>query len=262
MFLNLLKQDEQKKLFMQLANVMALSDGVVANDTERTEEGLDHVIPGVAVGRGLFSLGGLFSDTSESDIWEEIKATSYLETWKTLKQHINESETFMLELFAAEMGLFTYTTTNLSDWQELYFINDFGSHLKEALTQVSQAPDAKKKVMLSLAESDIDLAKVNQKTIETELLKISELRANIFSHISKKFIDDSKLALSFTEKKAIVFELIGVAYADNEFSELELATVKSIADCLALDAETFNELTELVAELNRVSSEALDLIQE
>ncbi|TOC21866.1 hypothetical protein CGJ88_25540, partial [Vibrio parahaemolyticus] len=100
----------QKKLFMQLANVMALSDGVVANDTERTEEGLDHVIPGVAVGRGLFSLGGLFSDTSESDIWEEIKATSYLETWKTLKQHINESETFMLELFAAEMGLFTYTT--------------------------------------------------------------------------------------------------------------------------------------------------------
>ncbi|TOB52312.1 hypothetical protein CGK03_23575, partial [Vibrio parahaemolyticus] len=109
---------------------------------------------------------------------------------------------------------------------------------------------------------DVDLAAIDQKTIESESLKISELRSVIFSCISNEFIKNSGLVLTSSEKKSIIFELIGIAYSDNELSEVELMIVKSIAACFEIDEETLHEITELVVELNRVSSEALDLIKE
>jgi hypothetical protein len=241
MFLNLLKQDEQKKLFMQLANVLALSDGIEAS-TEEPEK------------KGIFSSygGGVV-------VYEAI---SNSETWKEMKGYIDESEVYMLELFAAELGLYSQAESNLSDWQKNNFILSFVTNFKKAIKQVSQQPDAKKKVMHSLAESDIDLTSVNQETIEKEILKIKELRASVFGLVSKMFIDKSETNLSSSEKKVVVFELIGIAFADKDFSELELTTVKSVAEHLEVDLDTLDEMTQLVIELNRVSTEALDLIQE
>ncbi|WP_182025855.1 TerB family tellurite resistance protein [Vibrio rotiferianus] len=244
MFLNLLKQDEQKKLFMQLANVLALSDGITSTPSEDDKEAND-----------LYkSLYGGFGAI--------LRSASNSETWKKMKGAIGDSEVYMLELFAAELGLFSQTQSNLSAWQNESFISEFEPYLKKAIKQVSQDPDAKKKVMLSLAESDIDLTSVDQAAIEEELLKLGELRANVFGLVSKTFIDESKVSLSASEKKAIVFELIGIAFADNDFSELELATVRNIAQSFEIDSDTLDEMTQLVAELNRVSTEALDLIQE
>ncbi|EME0861958.1 hypothetical protein VXK10_002908 [Vibrio parahaemolyticus] len=259
MFLNLLKQDEQKRLFMQLASVMALSDGVVAYASEQSETILDHTV----VASSLFSLSGLFSSKpSNSEILEQMTTRYNADIWKSLKCQIGEPETYMLELFAAEMGLLSNSLSSLSDWQERYFIRDFEKYLTDAFTHIYQDPDAKKKIMLSLAESDVDLAAIDQKAIESESLKISELRSVIFSCISNEFIKNSGLVLTSSEKKSIIFELIGIAYSDNELSEVELMIVKSIAACFEIDEETLHEITELVVELNRVSSEALDLIKE
>ncbi|EIN5953637.1 TerB family tellurite resistance protein [Vibrio cholerae] len=242
MFLNLLKQDEQKKLFMQLASILALSDGITSTTPEDYKEAND--------------LNGILFHSFL------IKSASNSETWKKMKGAIGDSEVYMLELFAAELGLFSRTESNLSDWQNENFISEFEHYLKKAIKQVSRDPDAKKKVMLSLAESDIDLTSIDQAAIEEEILKLDELRANVFGLVSKTFIDESKVSLSVSEKKAIVFELIGIAFADNDFSELELATVRDIAQSFEIDSETLDEMTQLVAELNRVSTEALDLIQE
>jgi len=238
MFLNLIKQDKQKTLFMQLAIVSAFSGGIPSTPIEDEDEAYD-----------FYEQWGT-----------RIK---YSETWMKMKRAIGDSKVYMLELFAVELRLFFDTISNLSDWQgDSHFTVIFEDYLEKAIKQVSQDPDTKKKVMLSLAESDIDLTSIDHAAIEEEILKLDELRANVFGLVSKTFIDESKVSLSASEKKAIVFGLIRIAFADNDFSELELATVRNIAQFFEIDSDTLDEIMQLAVELKRVYTEALDLIQE
>ncbi len=227
MFLKLLKKDEQKDLFMQLAHVIAIADEYTV--VKNKEENLEGML-------GILAFGPWISD--------ELK-------------FINESESHMLELFLIEMSI----DKKLFDW-ERQNLKIFEQHFGLAVERISSLPDVRKKVMLSLAESDVDLTTLDLNRIEEELLNITEFRSSIFSQVVKLFIKGKEQLFSASEKKAIVFELVGIALSDNDFSEVELTIVKSVAECFNIDSETFNEISELVKKLNNVSIEALELIQE
>ena len=80
-----------------------------------------------------------------------------------------------------------------------------------------------------------------------------------------KFIDSHKGSgdlLNQKIKRIVVFELLGMAYADGSFDEIERKLIVSIANHFAIEKEILHELEDYVVKLNKVSSEVLELINE
>jgi hypothetical protein len=68
--------------------------------------------------------------------------------------------------------------------------------------------------------------------------------------------------ISFKQRKAMIFELLGMAYADGVFNNREQRIIYKISDLLGLERESVNEFEDLVLKIIETHKEALELINE
>lgn len=68
--------------------------------------------------------------------------------------------------------------------------------------------------------------------------------------------------ISIKQKKAMIFELLGMAYADGVFNNREQRIIYKISDLLGLETESVNEFENLVLKIIETHKEALELINE
>jgi tellurite resistance protein len=243
MFLKLLNEESQQVYFLNLAYLVAISDG--------DEGSLSRLDVGDEVESRL-----VFHITGASSISKTIKPELVKQ-----KTRIDDTEINMIKTFMFEMGYMNYTA-DLETFEVRHLEENLNEWIRKSRKEISQAPDAKKMVMLSLAEKDFDIITLSQDDIENELMNNPETRSRIFAMAGNIAAQKPEVNFTMTQKKAVIFELVGMAYADGSFSELELVTVKSISEGLGVDEETFDDVCSYVSKLNQISAESLELIQE
>jgi hypothetical protein len=80
----------------------------------------------------------------------------------------------------------------------------------------------------------------------------------------KNFSTKSKegTPISIKQKKAMIFELLGMAYTDGVFNNREQRIIYKISDLLSLERESVNEFENLVLKIIETHKETLELINE
>jgi hypothetical protein len=260
MFLKLLNEESQKEFFLNLAYLVALSDGDMRKNSglasmllESASEGPIGDMFGRVLGGGSLvgALGGALGAVSQ--LSNQLKPEL-----EKQRSRIDDSEINMMKAFIFEMDCMK----NIDDIESGCLKNNLNAWIRKSRGGVSQSADAKKIIMISLVEKDIDITTLGQDDIENEFMNNSETRRMIFSKAGSLAVQNIDVNFTTTQKKAVIFELVGMAYANGEFSETELATVKSISEGFDIDEETFEEICRFVDKLNQLSAESLELIQE
>jgi hypothetical protein len=105
--------------------------------------------------------------------------------------------------------------------------------------------------------------------IENRITDLNEKRKilikNEISHSIKETTEELTgidQNISSSEKKAILFELIALAYVDYDFSHLEKYVVKCIAEEFHCDYELIDEMLEIVQGYSKLYSDGLEIITE
>lgn len=242
MFLKLLSSEEQQEYFLNLAYLVALSDGEERNVEERNKDDQN-------IGYSFFTppteLGNLFTSATELD---------------KQKTRLDVSEINMMKLFMFEMD-YPEFIDDLSSFENNR-LDDLNEWIEESRKEVTQESNAKKLVMISLAEKDFDITALDKDEIEKEFMNNAVTRNSIFSLAGNSAAQKANVGFNISQIKAVIFELVGMAYADGEFSDIELETVKSISEGFGVDGETFEDICSYVKKLSQVAAEASEIIQE
>lgn len=138
------------------------------------------------------------------------------------------SETAVLQLFAKEMEL-----------------EDFSDY------EVRRLSDEVNQVILKVSG-----------TTNPKLLSRESLRQEFLADAVKEVIADSDAELTTAQKKVILIEAAGMAYADDECSEVERFVLDTIAACFGIDSAFISDAADMVVKFKRVTDEGLELINE
>lgn len=119
------------------------------------------------------------------------------------------------------------------------------------------------------AEIDSFILEVVQRFIKMSETKNEKILSNqdirvdfIKDAISALAQDNSLFEIPDNQKKVIVFELVGMAYADSEISESELGVIEFICDKLDVDSEFIHDAKDIVAKVGVLQRQGLEIINE
>lgn len=242
MFLNLLKTEDHQKMFLELASVVSMSNpdeiSKMLDKSDDNENG-SPVVTAVAIGSFW---GGMFGN----------KRT-------LLSEVIDPKEKQMLEMFAREMGMEVINTISDID-------NEFSNYLdivsRKVIEEQKNNPDLKKEILAGFIDRNIDLGDIDQESIDAELMKHPKLIEEILKSLTLEIISGCETEISSECRKAIVFELIGIAKVDGSYSEQEQMVISEVCRTFSLDNDLIEEMLDLVTQLSAVSNQAIEIILE
>lgn len=252
MYYNLLNSIEKKNFLLILTHVVSISDG-------EDEDGIDQESDSVGdVGRFIVRS---ISRVYEMDMMEKNDELN------KEKNRISSSELAYIRsiysslLFDKDGYISSRLVTLLKAWQEEELEPLLKKWLVKARKEVAKSSDAKRLVMLSLAESDFDITAIKEKDVEREIMRLPETRKRVFSEAAIYAVDELLPSdLTVNDRKAILFDLMAMAYADGDLSEIELETVKSVSQAFGIDDESFIKVCAISEKSNDARALSLQLI--
>jgi len=149
------------------------------------------------------------------------------------------AESAMLRMYAEEMDAFGI------DNDQNYVRDDYEN-------KIAYLIDDSIKRFLSVNETTNEKI-LNTQSIRTEF--ILETIDNILEEIGLE-------SVSPEERKVIVFELVGMAYADNEISDAELNVIEHVCNRFDIDNDFIDESKEIVYQMVKLQRQGLELIEE
>lgn len=124
--------------------------------------------------------------------------------------------------------------------------------------------DMQKPLFMELA---IKAAEINEEVTSEEKLLLTEFakELQIEPVLSTAKDEDTILrqlkdVTSVRERKIVVFEVLGIMFADSEYDDAEKAFVTRIAEFFEIDSETVDDMVKILREYARVFTEITALI--
>ena len=100
-------------------------------------------------------------------------------------------------------------------------------------------------------------------TTNEKILNNQDIRLSFVKDSVDAVCEENDLLEKSTEiKKVIVFELVGMAYADDEISESELNVLNYICEKLEIDYEFVDDAKEIVEKMVNLHRRGLEIINE
>lgn len=238
MFLTQLEEDEQKKLFLQLATIVMMAEGNASSTSSLID---------VTIGK----------PNHTSVFW----------------QSLNEKEALALGGYASECRFIQIEFNRLnteSDLRQLILDEIIDSNLqsiladevKAVLTANSKDQSIKQQVINHIAQSDIDLINLDADSMKSLFLTLPQIKSEVLENTACTVIDESKATLNDKIKKIILFELIGAGFSDGYFDESEKHLFNKICQWLDIEKEYVEEFLELASSFFTLNNDITDLINE
>lgn len=142
--------------------------------------------------------------------------------------------------------------------QELQAIKLYGSEMGLELTSSN---------LDTLDEDVLKALYAGSETVSEKLFKNLELRETFFVDGLKELLkrqedDHPDEVVPVEERKVMLFEATGMAYADGECSELERALLNELAATFDIDGVFIDEASDIVKAFTRLNEQGLELINE
>lgn len=225
MFLNLLMNEEQQQLFLDLAALVSIAN---PEEMKAIIEKTTSVLPRVDIG----AIGGIFASIN-------FNKTSVSEV-------IDEKERQMLQIFAREMNLDADEALSNLDRNFGYYISKLASTGVESGQNSAKNKVAEKSAISK--KTNVEKASADSNKFLTDLISI------IISRCESRIPSDCK--------KAIVFELLGIAIVDGSYSDQEKLVIAEVCRNFSVSLDLVDEMAGLVFKLNDISRQAMELVME
>lgn len=269
MFLGILETEDKKDFFLGLAAVVAIAEGDISS------------IESDVKGKG-YNLDGFIKDV--------------------VKACFSDREISTIKNYACEMGRYDLARAGDDELLELITFNGgaspsassgvvgpgmiginallgarggFSLNRKRSIIDIIDSifnevsdeknfdKEVKKKITNELIDDGVDVSSISKEEFKARAFFIKDVRENILIGLVDFFCSSGLVSeLSPVEKKAIIFELIGMGYAENGFEEFERLVVDLVCEKLQVDAETLEELELAASKAYGAYMEAFELVME
>lgn len=275
-----LEEDEQKKLFLQLATLVMMSEGDALTTSTLIHEKLIDV-----------HVDNDEDDLDDEDDLEDEDAKKETDKSLIFWQSLNELELSALASYAIECRYINKSSQVLNSdpsvkedifkqligeisFSEGGFMSIFGRRKSMDLIEVlskeidividknKDDPNLKKQALDNFMANDGDLVNLNGDAMKGELLKLPKIKAEVLENTAKTTIESSKAELDDKVKKIILFELIGAGFSDGYFDDSEKQLFQKICQYLDIDEEYVDEFLELATSFFTLTNDITDLINE
>mgnify|MGYP005849224703 CR=1 FL=1 len=183
-----------------------------------------------------------------------------------------EAERKTVEHFYAELSLLNKSSRSIFNidskpvkMAKFFAKTNYKDLINSCIKEAEKNADYKKQVLSLLIEEDIDLSKIKNKKMREVLVFIPEVRQTIIKSLVDELFskfEDELAHITIQQKKVILFELIGLAYADHDFHDLEKFTIELICEKLGLESELIEEFCDLSGSISQAVLEAAEIINE
>lgn len=257
MFLGNLKNSEAADLFLKMACYVAMSEG----DFSEFEESIDWQ------NMGNWELDDFYSKFIDAGFSE------------------NEKKKVNLLRYDIKSGLVGYDGVSDID----YFISEIKSEVRVAsekfIESIKDNKELNKKIMISMMEAGADISSVNDATTKAALLVIPEIKKTVLESMMLSLTMKKNMAgflmmspftgqkaesernpiidsLTLTQKKTMIFELVGMGNVDEEMGDLERVMVEAACDVLGVEKDFIEDAEGVIKMIMSATDEALELINE
>lgn len=275
-----LEDDEQRKLFLQLATIVMMAEG-------------DESTTSTFIHEKLTDTHGNNNEEGEYENDEDEDEEKNKETDKTLVfwQSLNESEITALGYYAIECRYINNSSQKLnsdpSGKEEIFkqligeigfsgggllsifgsiksinFIEILSEKIETVIENNKDNQDLKKQVIDNFISNDGDLINLNGEIMKSEFLKLPQIKTEVLEKTAKEIIESSKAKLDEKVKKIILFELIGAGFSDGYFDDSEKNLFHKICQWLDIEEEYVDEFLELATSFFTLTNDITDLINE
>lgn len=228
MFLNKLTTEGSKRIFLELAFLVAISED------KRNKSNNNYKVR-----------FGDYLTNNEIEILEKYSEDLGLHSY--LEVILSGNETFGFGI--ASEGKFN---------------NRLEYCYNHVIKKYSENTNVKNDILKMLLEKDISIFHLEKEQLLNEVSNLPEIKSEIINETAQKVILDRKnyVDLKEVEKKVIVFELIFISYANGNFDLKERRLIENIARMLEFDMEYIDEFSEVISVLSEALKEANQLINE
>lgn len=235
MFLRNIVNDSDKRIFINLAVLIAVVD--------------DRYVDAV----------NIKSDVT-GDLRSSLPSKFKLSYASALLEAVSVDKIAAFDDFFFELGI----DKNVSNYlcSDDVILSIIQSSAERVVDENKNNPHIKRDVMESLLDRDMEA--IDQKTIFSEMVRKPTIRVLVVKQAAMSYLESLKVESNIQKeiRKLMLFELIGLAYSDGNFSSAEREVIHTISNALKLDEITEVELLEVAGRLFSASEEAFELINE
>lgn len=254
MFLGNIKKREPAELFLKMACYVAMSEGD-------------------------------FSDLGQSINWKDMTSSQLDDFYiKFIDSGFSEIERQKIKTLTYDIKSGMSEDDRIDDLDRFFWKikEEINSTSEKFLKSIKEDKELNKKIMLSMVESGADISSIDDNTTKASLLVIPETRESILESIVRSFSfkeenrfrrsiqrsNDEKEknpaleSLTLTQRKTMVFELVGMGNVDEEMGSLERVLVESACEVLGVEKDFIADAEEAIKDIMAATSEALELINE
>lgn len=235
MFLNKLTTEGSKRMFLELAFLVAISED------KRNKSNNNYKVR-----------FGDYLTNNEIEILEKYSEDLGLHSYLEVILSGNEIFGFGNEIFSFGMA------------SEDKFNNRLEYCYNHVIEKYSENTNVKNDILKILSEKNINIFHLEKEKLLNEVSNLPEIKSEIINETAKKVILDRRnhIDLKEVEKKVIIFELIFISYANGDFDINERKLIENIARMLEFDMEYIDEFSEVISVLSESLKEVNQLINE
>lgn len=254
MFLSNIKRRESAELFLKMACYVAMSEGD-------------------------------FSDLSLAINWQGMSDSELDDFYiKFIDAGFSEIERNKLKVLTYDIKSGMGSDDRIDDLDSLLWSikREIKMSSDKFIESIKEDKDLNKIIMSSMVEFGADLSSISDNLIKASLLSIPESRGLVLKSMmmSLSFKEASSIAgilrarrnpgeanpaienLTLTQKKTMIFELIGMGNTDQDMTGFERAMVESACDVLGVEKDFIEDAEDAIKSIMSSTSEALELINE
>ncbi|WP_386694012.1 hypothetical protein [Lonepinella sp. MS14435] len=256
MFLQNLEQRPTKELFLELAVLLAMTEGGDGSDIQGTE--IQVLLNSI--------------DSAELQMlkqYESELAINYLDFILGLENITTELPTVAISNAVSHLGFLSAMAIPSSILSSRTPTDNLSRLLGDAIQVISSKygnnEETKKELIQQIISDGGDIFKISPEVMKNRMISLPNIKYEIIDEaLSGYFELKNNLIGKLTplERKTIVFELCGIALSDGILGEYEFKVLRCICKAFQIDFDYLEEFKDVIQKINEVTLEAFNLISE